>query len=195
MSNNEILISGCILDDLVLSHNYYGENFYTTKIECIRTSGNIDILPIIVSEKLVYDRDIKGEYVFINGNIRTRNCDGHLCLYVFVEHIDILNIPTTACRIDENSINITGFLCKKNGLRKSPGGRVLVDCVLALNRQYNKSDYVPCIVWGRNANYVDGLDIGTQLNIVGRLQSRSYTKNEEIKTTYEVSVQSISEQE
>ena len=195
MENNKITLCGKLIDNLRFSHECCGEIFYSSWIECYRTSGISDILQIIVSEKLIGSYDVENEYVSIEGNIRTHNDEGRLITTVFVDDIDTLSLYPTENRIDINDVTLEGFICRKNALRKSPGGRILIDFTLAVNRQYGKSDYIPIVAWGRNAIYLDKLDIGRKVKVLGRFQSRPYLKGCEEKIAYEVSAQSITEQD
>lgn len=188
MNYNEIRLSGVITETPKFSHTNYNEDFYSTVITCTRSSGTVDEIPLIVSEKIICS-DWYGKYLSITGSIRTRNENGHVNTVVFVDSVELLNVDCET--IDINEVSLDGYICKSNNIRKTPLGRVICDFTLAVNRTYGKSDYVPCVSWGRNANYVDGLPIGTELEIQGRLQSRKYIKNDKEYTVYEVSIQDI----
>lgn len=189
MNYNEIRLSGIITDVPKFSHTSYNEDFYLTTLTCIRSSGTADEIPLIVSEKLLCS-EWYGKYFSIVGSIRTRNEDGHVNTTVFVDSVDMLNVETENT-IDINEVCVVGYICKKNPLRKTPLGRTICDVTIAVNRPYGKSDYIPCVVWGRNASYIDSLQIGDEVEIEGRLQSRKYIKNNKEYTVYELSVQTI----
>lgn len=187
MENNQITVSGKIIE-LEYSHECYNEKFYRIILETFRTSGIADYIPIIVSEKILVDQI--NEYVYVNGSIRTRNIDGHLDIFIFAEEIDYLNFDSDD-RIDTNELELNGYICKCNKVRETPLKRVICDFIQAVNRPYGKSDYIPCIAWGRTARFVEKIEIGTPVVVYGRFQSRYYEKNGEQKIAYEISVQSI----
>ena len=193
---NKIKLAGTVVSSVELSHTFLGENFYSFDIESERTSGNTDKLPCIVPQMLV--GDIKeGAKISLNGEIRSRNerdeIGTHCRLAVFVTEVsDYLGY-------DENNVELEGFICKEPKYRKTPAGREICDVLIASNRERsNKSDYIPCIVWGRNARRSASMNISDKVMLTGRFQSRKYTKRyedgvEEIKTALEVSVNIISE--
>lgn len=201
ITNNKAYMIGKIAKKPVFSHEVYGEEFYIFHIEAPRKSGNVDTLPVVVSERLVdINRLDVDRTVVINGQIRSYNqhIDGthsHLILSIFAREIDILEdveIPLDT----NNSIEIVGHLCKAPTYRTTPQGREVCDIMMAVNRAYGKSDYIPCIVWGRNARFAGRLEAGEHIQIQGRFQSREYAKkisdNEvETRTAYEVSVSKI----
>lgn len=201
ITNNKAYMIGKIAKKPVFSHEVYGEGFYIFHIEAPRKSGNVDTLPVVVSERLVdINRLDVDRTVVINGQIRSYNqhIDGthsHLILSIFAGEIDILEdveIPLDT----NNSIEIVGHLCKAPTYRTTPQGREVCDIMMAVNRAYGKSDYIPCIVWGRNARFAGRLEAGEHIQIQGRFQSREYAKkisdNEvETRTAYEVSVSKI----
>jgi primosomal replication protein N len=188
--NNRVTIAGRIATVSEYSHEVFGEKFYKMNVEVERTSGSTDVIPVIVSERFGILGPL-GKFVQISGQYRSHNVhteDGNrLELNVFASEIEI---PERY--IDKNKIELDGFICKPPTYRKTPLGREIADLMLAVNRQYGKSDYIPCILWGRNARFVSGLDIGSRLKIEGRIQSREYTKQiseteSEIRVAYEVS--------
>ena len=190
--NNSVVITGVVVEDGVFSHEVYGEGFYTFKISSERLSENADILPITVSERLLMNQNIVcGKHVKIKGQLRSyNNYTGNrsrLVLTIFVRDIQVL---------DENEIILNGFICKAPIYRKTPFGREISDVLIAVNRAYNKSDYIPCITWGRNARYISSLEVGTAVKVWGRIQSRVYQKKNgdqvEERIAYEVSVSKIS---
>ena len=198
ITNNKAYMIGKIAKKPVFSHEVYGEGFYIFYIEAPRKSGNVDTLPVVVSERLVdINRLDVDRTVVINGQIRSYNqhIDGthsHLILSIFAREIDILEdveIPLDT----NNSIEIVGHLRKAPTYRTTPQGREVCDIMMAVNRAYGKSDYIPCITWGRTAKFVGHLPVGTHIEMTGRFQSRPYTKKiseDEIenRVAYEVSV-------
>lgn len=201
INNNRTYILGKVVKKPTFSHEICGEGFYLFYIEVLRKSGSTDTLPVIVSERLIsINRLDVDRTVVINGQIRSYNqhIDGthsHLILSIFAREIDILEdveIPLDT----NNSIEIVGHLCKAPTYRTTPQGREVCDIMMAVNRAYGKSDYIPCIVWGRNARFAGRLEAGEHIQIQGRFQSREYAKkisdNEvETRTAYEVSVSKI----
>lgn len=197
--NNKVKMSGHILTDFEWNHEMYGENFYTAHLGVKRTSGSIDSIVIMVSERLVdVKMDWKNEAVEIKGTLRSYNKQEEngikLILTVFVERIEAIE-GIYGC--DENDVYLEGTICKEPLYRKTPLGREITDVIIAVNRPFGKSDYIPCLCWGRNALYTSSLTIGTKVAVQGRFQSREYTKRigEELiqKTAYELSIQKIEE--
>ena len=188
MKNNQVTLSGIITSEFIFSHEVYGEKFYIAYVKVERISEAADILPVMFSDRIINTKEnYINESIYIVGEIRSYNQpDTHrnrLILNVFVldyEFVDDLENLNTAA--------LEGFICRKPIYRKTPLGREIADVLLAVNRPYGKSDYIPCICWGRNARYADTLDVGTRIRLQGRIQSREYTKDEEIKTAYEFSV-------
>ena len=201
-TNNNACISGVIAEKFCYSHQIYGEKFYTSTVDVERKSGVIDSVPIMVSERLadvgsllvgdgsVTDKWV-GERVYIYGHFRSFNKhDGnrnHLILHLFAREFFCIDDIGQ----DENRIELDGFICKDPIYRKTPYGREICDILLAVNRPYGKSDYIPCICWGRNSRFASGLEAGTRLK--GRIQSREYFKEisegySERRTAYEVSI-------
>lgn len=198
---NSITVSGKILTDFVLSHEVYGEKFYSFYIENRRLSDAVDILPVIISERLLIDECYAvGDNVLIEGQIRSHNnFDGiktHLKLSIFVKSI----MPTEETGNAVNRIMLDGFICKKPVYRTTPFGREIADILLAVNRAYGKSDYIPAICWGRNAKFASNLEVGTNISLSGRMQSRDYQKRLDdgeviTKTAYEVSASKIEQKD
>ena len=195
--NNKATLSGEIVSDFELSHEVYGEGFYTAMLASKRLSGQKDIIPIMVSERLTDTGvDWVGRFVKVSGQFRSYNKHGEeksrLILSVFVREFEDITEERDFGLEDENFISLDGYICKQPIYRKAPLGREITDILLAINRQYGKSDYIPMICWGRNAVYASGLEIGTRLRIDGRIQSREYNKIVggicESKMAYEVSV-------
>ena len=195
MENNNVKISGKIISDLKLSHEVYGEKFYKFYIKSERLSNQQDILPVIISERMLnLDELSKDKNVRINGQFRSYNKQGEngnkLVLSVFVKDIDFIQDEDS---LTLNNANFIGYVCKNPIYRKTPLGREIADVLIAVNRTYKKSDYIPCILWGRNAKFCENVEVGTKVKINGRVQSRNYEKkindNNVIKNTaYEVSV-------
>ena len=196
--NNKVTLTGEIVSNFEFNHEYYSEGFYTAMLESERLSGQKDIIPIMVSERLV---DVKaewiGRFVKVSGQFRSYNKhEGgrrHLELSAFVREFQDATEEKEFGLEDEDYIFLDGYVCKQPTYRKTPLRREISDILLAVNRQYGKSDYVPMICWGRNARFASGLEVGTRLRIEGRIQSREYQKQiedgvYETRTAYEVSV-------
>lgn len=199
MENNNIInLTGKIVSDFEYSHQVYGESFYSFNLECKRLSDAADILPVTISERLIITENISvGSFVEIQGQLRSYNnyLEGktHLVLTVFAK--DIVTKDGEICG-NPNEIKLTGFICKPPVYRKTPFGREIADVLLAVNRAYNKSDYIPVICWGRNARFAGTLSVGDNISVYGRMQSRVYHKkideNSYVeKTAFEVSVSKI----
>lgn len=196
-NNNKIKLSGKIISELTPSHQVYGEKFYNFKLECKRLSQASDILPVTISDRLLIHTPLElGNTINIDGQIRSYNnySDGktHLVLSVFAKDVSISDEENNT----PNEVNLNGFICKPPVYRTTPFGREIADVLLAVNRAYSKSDYIPIICWGRNARFVSALEVGCNINISGRMQSRVYQKkldDETVieKTAYEVSVSKI----
>ena len=197
-NNNDAHVMGVIESEPVYSHSILGEGFYDLKIKVPRLSNENDILPVTISERLLGNLKV-GDEISITGQFRSYNkeIDGKnkLMLTVFVKELnDVEDL------INPNTINLSGFVCKKPIYRTTPFGREICDVLIAVNRAYNKSDYLPCIAWGRNARFVKDLNIGDKINIIGRIQSREYQKkldddSIETRTAYEISISSIAIEE
>lgn len=195
---NKIRLSGKVVSEPEPSHQVYGENFFTFKLDCTRLSQASDILPVTISDRLlIHTKPQIGSCVNIEGQIRSYNSysDGktHLILTVFAKDIE------TCEYLEENNPNevmLNGYICKTPVYRTTPFGREIADVLLAVNRAYGKSDYIPIICWGRNARFVSSLEVGSNIAVIGRMQSRIYQKriDEETtieKTAYEVSVSKV----
>lgn len=193
---NSILLVGTVQDDLQYSHQIYGEGFYTFHLSVPRISSYNDILPVTISERLLNTLTIrKEESVIIEGQIRSYNkfIDGSNRLIVMVFARDIKLLDGDDRLKNPNQVFLDGFICKQPLYRVTPLKREITDLLLAVNRSYNKSDYVPCIAWGRNARFCSNLKVAEHIKLWGRLQSREYQKRineQEVinKTTYEVSI-------
>ncbi len=194
---NKAIVAGLVKTPLKISHKTFGETFYTFVLGIERRSGYVDEINVMISERLIYDYEPEvDDFVEITGQVRTynENINGKnkLNVVIFAREIDINNDVIYY----ENYIYLEGFLCKKPLKRTSPLGRDICDLMIAVNRMYNKSDYIPCIAWGRNASYADTLSVGTKIYIEGRIQSREYKKKYEdgyyeIKKAFEISILKI----
>ena len=196
MNNNKVFLSGKVVTEPIFSHETFGEGFYELILSVARLSDNNDLIPITVSEKLLSKNIFQvGNSVAIKGQFRSYNkiVDGKskLMLTVFVR--EIIDIDES---MNPNIIEIEGFICKPPVYRTTPFKREICDVLVAVNRAYNKSDYLPCIAWGRNARFIKDAEVGAKVSIVGRIQSRDYQKKisedeVETKTAYEISVNKI----
>ena len=194
MKNNSIHLEGTLLSKLEFSHEMYGEKFYTFDLEVMRLSDSKDILGITVSDRLITNMSLEiGTEIIVEGQLRSYNkfVDGSnkLILTVFARDIN----PCEEKSKNPNEIFLDGYICKEPIYRTTPFGREIADVLLAVNRAYNKSDYIPTIAWGRNSRFCQTLEVGDNIRIWGRLQSREYQKkvsdNEIVKKiAYEVSI-------
>ena len=199
LENNKVTVLGEVHSEPVFSHEIFGESFYEFLIKIKRLSDSHDIIPVTISERLMENKIEVGKTIAISGQFRSYNKlednKSKLMLTIFVrEFIDLEK------NIEPNLIEITGYLCKDPVYRTTPFNREICDVLLAVNRSYNKSDYIPCIAWGRNARFIKNCKIGEKIKVVGRIQSREYQKkiNEEefeTKTAYEISVSKLEVQE
>lgn len=204
LENNYITLVGKITSDKIFSHEIYGEKFYIFDLSVPRLSGNSDIIPITISERLAeFPEFAIGKIVKVEGQFRSYNSyadqKSKLILTVFVKTAEILeiqgNYEASRDKIS-NQVVLVGYICKPPVYRRTPFGREIADILLAVNRAYNKSDYIPCIAWGRNAKFCESMPVGTEVKLVGRVQSRAYEKKyddgtEETKVAYEVSVANL----
>lgn len=191
--NNKVYILGTVLTQAVFSHELYGEGFYEMNVGVKRLSGQDDILPVTISERLIEANKLGiGSEICAIGQFRSYNkmCDGksRLMLTVFVREL-----CETYFSKNPNSIALSGYICKPPIYRTTPFNREITDILLAVNRSYNKSDYIPCIAWGRNARFVKNLCVGDKLALSGRIQSREYNKKlsetqSKTMVAYEVSI-------
>ena len=194
--NNNVFISGEIVTQAEFSHEVYGEGFYEMNVLVKRLSGQGDILPVTVSNRLINDKDLKvGTVINALGQFRSYNklVDGKskLMLTVFVREL-LDEMPVR----NPNSIVLTGYVCKPPIYRTTPFNREIADILIAVNRSYNKSDYIPCIAWGRNARFAKNLAVGEKIAISGRIQSREYQKkltDDDVRTltAYEVTISKL----
>ena len=199
IENNQVVIMGEIVSDFTFSHEIFGEGFYMVDVRVERLSDSIDIIPLMVSERLLdVNGDYKGMYIMVNGQFRSYNRHeerkNKLVLSVFAREIDF--VDEIGENTKSNQIYLDGYICKEPVYRKTPLGREIADLLLAVNRPYGKSDYIPCICWGRNARYASNFEVGARCAVWGRIQSREYMKKiseEELekRIAYEVSVSKL----
>lgn len=200
--NNDVSITGLISSPITFSHSCHKVRFFKFIVDSIRLSNIVDSIPVIIPERLLDDFISIGNIVTIKGQYRSfnqRDSDGkrHLLLHISASEIK----PAMACdNLDDNSINLIGYICKTPIYRETPLGRIISDVILSVPRSTGISDYIPCIFWGMNAVFVSLLDVGVNLSLNGRIQSREYTKrlsdgSIEKRTAYEVSVRVFEEVE
>ena len=194
--NNRVYLNGEIVSEAAFSHEVYGEGFYEMSVLVKRLSGQADILPVTISERLIQDKQLGiGSEISAIGQFRSYNklVDGKskLMLTVFVREL-----LEGEAQKNPNSIVLSGYICKQPVYRTTPFNREIADLLVAVNRSYNKSDYIPCIAWGRNARFVKNLAVGERIALSGRIQSREYQKkcsetDVRILTAYEVSISKL----
>ncbi len=199
IENNQVTIIGEVASGFEFSHEVFGEGFYMVEILVRRLSNSQDIVPVMISERLIdVTQDYTGEYVEVYGQFRSYNRHdeqkNRLILSVFAREIAFIDEEPDGAKT--NTIFLDGYICKMPIYRKTPLGREIADLLLAVNRPYGKSDYIPCICWGRNARFASGFEVGEHVQVCGRIQSREYikkiTENEtERRIAYEVSVSKI----
>lgn len=195
LKNNQAVVAGEIISDFEFSHEVFGEGFYTVKLKVSRLSHSSDTIPLLVSERLIdVNQSYIGKFMEARGQFRSynkhENNRNHLVLSLFVRELEVLDILDNR---KPNMIFLDGYICKEPVYRTTPLGREIADILLAVNRAYSKSDYIPCICWGRNARYAGKLPVGSRIQLWGRIQSREYQKkiNEDTvinRVAYEVSV-------
>lgn len=194
IENNSVTVVGTVKSLPEFSHEMYGEGFYNLYLEVPRLSDINDILPVTVSERLFSGLKVEiGSKLFVEGQLRSYNKyyegSNKLILTIFARDLKFADEEIK----NPNQIFLDGFICKKPVYRTTPFGREITDMLIAVNRPYNKSDYIPSIAWGRNARYSENLKVGDRIRIWGRIQSREYQKKldeEQIvsRTAYEVSI-------
>ena len=203
--NNHIVLVGKVTSEKKFSHDIYGEKFYIFDLSVPRLSGNSDIIPITISERLMVDGDLPvGTKITVEGQFRSYNSYGEgknkLVLTVFAKNVELLEDQESEVEARKdfvsNEVTLIGYICKKPIYRQTPFGREIADILLAVNRAYSKSDYIPCIAWGRTARFCENMEVGTEVKVIGRVQSRQYEKKYEDgtvenKVAYEVSVGSL----
>lgn len=196
IENNQVTVMGEVVGEFAYSHEIFGEGFYMVDILVPRLSDSADLIPLMVSERLIdVTQNLKGQLIMVSGQFRSYNRHeehkNKLILSVFVREITFIDV------LEENEktnyIFLDGYICKEPIYRKTPLGREIADILLAVNRPYGKSDYIPCISWGRNARFAAGFQVGDRCRIWGRIQSREYMKKiseeeTEKRIAYEVSV-------
>lgn len=194
--NNQVNLVGEIVSDFTFSHEVYGEKFYMTEVAIARLSQFVDYIPVMISERLIdIKADFRGTVIFVSGQLRSFNRHeekgNRLILSVFAREIEVLE--EVYDDDSRNAIFLDGYICKEPIYRKTPLGREIADVLVAVNRTYGKSDYIPCVCWGRNARFASTFEVGTHVQIFGRIQSREYIKKisdteTEQRVAYEVSV-------
>ncbi len=198
LNNNKVFLQGEVYSEPQFNHTVYDENFYSFIVSVPRLSGKTDLLPVMVSDKLLAVHPLEiGQRVAVNGQYRSHNLwmDGKSRLILSVFCREFAEYDEEA---NPNIIELDGYICKPPIYRTTPFSREICDITVAVNRNYDKSDYIPCIAWGRNAGFVANMPIGSQLKISGRIQSRNYEKKLEsgegyiTKTAYEVSISNLS---
>ena len=199
IENNQVTIMGKVATEFSFSHEVFGEGFYMVEVEVKRLSNSEDRIPLMISERLIdVTQDYTGEYIMVHGQFRSYNRHeeqkNRLVLSVFVREISFMEEEPDGTKT--NSIWLDGYICKEPIYRKTPLGREIADLLLAVNRPYGKSDYIPCICWGRNARYTSGFEVGEHVQLLGRIQSREYVKRisdteTEKRVAYEVSVSKL----
>ncbi len=199
IENNQVTVMGEIVSNFSFSHEIFGEGFYLVDMAVKRLSESYDVIPLMVSERLIdVNGDYKGMYVCVNGQFRSYNRHeerkNRLVLSVFAREIDFIEELEESAKT--NQIYLDGYICKEPIYRKTPLGREIADVLLAVNRPYGKSDYIPCICWGRNARYANGFKVGERCAVWGRIQSREYMKKlseseVEKRVAFEVSVSKL----
>ena len=199
IENNQVTIMGKVATEFSFSHEVFGEGFYMVEVEVKRLSNSEDRIPLMISERLIdVTQDYTGEYIMVHGQFRSYNRHeeqkNRLVLSVFVREISFMEEEPDGTKT--NSIWLDGYICKEPIYRKTPLGREIADLLLAVNRPYGKSDYIPCICWGRNARYASGFEVGEHVQLLGRIQSREYVKRisdteTEKRIAHEVSVSKL----
>ena len=199
LENNQVSIVGEIISDFQYSHEVYGEGFYMVEVAVSRLSNFSDYIPLMISERLIdTSQSYIGQKVYVTGQFRSYNrheeLKNRLVLSVFVREIEFIEEETEEMKSNQMLLDV--YICKDPLYRKTPLGREIADLLVAVNRSYGKSDYIPCICWGRNARFAARFEVGVHVQIWGRIQSREYVKrlNEdevEKRTAYEVSVSKI----
>lgn len=205
--NNHLVLMGKVTSEKRFSHEIYGESFYIFDMEVPRLSDAQDVIPVTISERLIPEGTLEiGKKVLIKGQFRSYNSfeneKNKLILTVFAKDIFFEDEIENEINNEENKevvsneVILTGYICKKPIYRQTPFGREIADLLLAVNRAYNKSDYIPAIAWGRTARFCQNLEVGTEVRVTGRVQSRTYEKKFEDGTSqtrvaYEVSIGSL----
>ena len=199
IENNQVTIMGEIVSPFFFSHEVYGEGFYMVDVQVKRLSNSEDRIPLMISERLIdVSQDYTGEFIMVSGQFRSYNRHdeqkNRLVLSVFGREVEFIEEELDGAKT--NNIFLDGYICKLPVYRKTPLGREIADLLLAVNRPYGKSDYIPCICWGRNARFASTFEVGEHVQIIGRIQSREYIKKlteteTEKRVAYEVSVSKL----
>ncbi|MBQ1575536.1 MAG: single-stranded DNA-binding protein [Oscillospiraceae bacterium] len=192
LPDNEVILCGTCLEEPVYSHAARSQSFYTLPLLVRRLSGAADTVNVTIRETMLGTAE-QGGRLCVTGEVRTfNNRSGEwprLVISVFARTL----APTEEA--DENRVRLRGALCKSPNLRTTPMGREICDLILAVNRRYGRSDYLPCICWGSKAREAALWEVGTRLLLEGRIQSRRYSKltenGSEERTAYEISAAQI----
>lgn len=199
IENNEVILIGKVVSDVKFSHKVYGEGFYTLDLQIPRLSQSDDVLPVTISERILpKGGNIQGKILEIQGQLRSYNqySEGKNKLILTVFCLEVKEVTSAELAKSKNHIYLNGYICKKPVYRTTPFGREITDLHLAVNRAYHKSDYIPCITWGRTARFAENLTIGEHIEVWGRIQSRTYQKKLETgetisKVAYEISINKL----
>ena len=199
IENNQVTIMGEVVSGFTFSHEVFGEGFYMVDVSVKRLSNSRDLIPVMISERLIdVTQDYTGEFLMVTGQFRSYNRHeeqkNRLVLSVFAREAEVIDEEPDGAKT--NTILLDGYICKLPVYRKTPLGREIADLLLAVNRPYGKSDYIPCICWGRNARFASTFQVGEHVQLIGRIQSREYMKKlseteTEKRTAYEVSVSKL----
>ncbi len=199
IENNQVTMMGEIVSPFSFSHAIFGEGFYMVDVSVRRLSNSVDTIPVMISERLIdVECDYRGEFLMVSGQFRSYNRHdeqkNRLVLSVFAREVSFIEEELDGAKT--NNILLDGYICKLPIYRKTPLGREIADLLLAVNRPYGKSDYIPCICWGRNARFASAFEVGEHVQVLGRIQSREYVKKlseteTEKRTAYEVSVSKL----
>lgn len=199
IENNQVTIMGEVVSGFTVSHEVFGEGFYMVDVSVKRLSNSRDLIPVMISERLIdVTQDYTGEFLMVTGQFRSYNRHeeqkNRLVLSVFAREAEFIDEEPDGAKT--NTILLDGYICKLPVYRKTPLGREIADLLLAVNRPYGKSDYIPCICWGRNARFASAFRVGEHVQLIGRIQSREYMKKlseteTEKRTAYEVSVSKL----
>lgn len=188
INSNNVFLKGIVAEPFVFSNSVMGEDFYTSRIKVPRLSGTDDYIPVMVAKKMIDISNIsEGSHVQLQGSFRSHNEGPRLLLYAFADAITVIEGEYLEC----NYITFDGYICRPTNYRETSNGKQITDIFVAINRNDKKCDYIPCISWGRNALYADMLEVGDHIQCEGRIQSRPYLKNGEMKIAYEVSLNKI----
>ncbi|MGL6198709.1 MAG: single-stranded DNA-binding protein [Lachnospiraceae bacterium] len=199
--NNQVTIIGKVDSEPIFSHQVFGEKFYSLKVLVRRLSNREDRISLLISEFYIdVSQEYNGKFVMASGKFRSYNQHdehrNHVVLSVFVKDVLFKDEDMSETNTENNKILLEGNICKKPIYRKTPMGREIAELILAVNRQYGKTDYIPCICWGGNARYAAGYDVADYVRVIGRIQSREYAKKlsdeeTEMRVAYEVSASKV----